>query len=312
MDNNLSSEQTKALLEKVLLAGYQEQRSARRWKLFFRGIYIAIFVVIAFIATRGVPGLESSHVAVIEVLGEIHSGSHANANDLIQHVTEAFKNPSAKGIILKINSPGGTPVDAMRFFDEMQYLRSKYPEKKVVALIEDLGASAAYIMAMSTPTIYAHQSSIVGSIGVIFGTVGLDKIAEKIGVEARVVASGPHKDFMNPLKPVDPAQVAHMTHLVQVSLQDFTQRLESARGQKLSTDKTKLYSGLFWLGEEAKSLGLVDEITSGQEALLRDYFKQTNAIVYNPLKMNPFDLLTQWMDHHIDSLGRIATLQLRS
>ena len=195
------------------MASIKEQRSARRWGIFFKGAFLAYFLVILFLAwPTGGKKFEhhAPHAAMVTVNGMISAADEANAKSISEGLRNAFEAEKSKGVIVKINSPGGSPVQSSYIYNEMRRLRAKYPEKKLYAVIEDLGGSGGYFVAVGADEIYADPASIVGSIGVLMPNFGFVEIMQKIGVEQRTLAAGENKNFLDPLSPVKPEQVAFM------------------------------------------------------------------------------------------------------
>src|SRR3990167_9600221 len=197
------------LLEKTLLAGVQEQRRARRWWIFFKSLtFIYLFAALALFAPlldlKESVKSSASHTALIEVRGMIADQEAASADNIVGSLRAAFDDPKTKGVILRINSPGGSPVQSGYIYDEIRRLRAEHPDIKVYAVITDLGASGAYYIASAADEIYADKSSLVGSIGVTAATFGFVDVMSKLGVERRVYTSGEHKAFLDPFHPEKP------------------------------------------------------------------------------------------------------------
>jgi protease-4 len=198
------------LLEKITLASVEEQKKARRWSIFFKLLTFAYLVVILVMVTSPSKGGKSAsetsteHLAIVELKGEIADSTDANADDLISSLTDAFEAKNSKAVVLRINSPGGSPVQSAYVYDAIKQLRIKYPNKKLYAVITDLGASGAYYIASAADQIYVSPASLVGSIGVVMQGFGLQELTKKLGVEDRTMTAGQHKAVLNPFKPVSP------------------------------------------------------------------------------------------------------------
>lgn len=249
------------LLEKVIMTSVQEQRRARRWGIFFKlltFLYIAWFVWGVF----GPKGLERGaigreHTAVVAITGEISDGSEANADAIISGLQAAFEAPKSRAVILRINSPGGSPVQSAYVYDEVRRLRGLHKNKKVYAVITDMGASGAYYIASAADQIYVNPASLVGSIGVIMQGFGVQGLMQKLGVEDRTMTAGEHKAMLSPFEPVKPEDKVHIKNLLDAVHQQFITAVKQGRGQRLKGNPD-VFSGLFWTGQQAVELGLAD------------------------------------------------------
>lgn len=256
------------LLEKTLLAGVQEQRRARRWGIFFKLLtFVYLFGILVLFtplmdmdaaATRS-----GNHTALVEVRGVIADQEAASADNLIKSLREAFKDPKTKAVVMRINSPGGSPVQAGYVYDEIRRLRAEHPDTKLYAVITDLGASGAYYIASAADEIYADKASLVGSIGVTAAGYGFVGAMEKLGVERRSYTAGEHKAFLDPFSPEKPDERAFWQGVLNTTHQQFIAMVKQGRGDRLKDkEHPELFSGLIWSGEQAKSLGLVDGLGS--------------------------------------------------
>jgi len=251
------------ILEKAVLASVDEQRKARRWGIAFKlltFIYILAIIIMVSSSNSGAKGTTSSsteHVAIVELKGEIADGSDANADDLISGLTEAFEAKNSKAVVLRINSPGGSPVQSAYVYEAIKQLRIKYPNKKLYAVITDLGASGAYYIAAAADQIYVSPASLVGSIGVVMQGFGLQELTKKLGVEDRTMTAGQHKAIMSPFSPVSAEEKAHVQKMLDTIHQQFITAVKQGRGQRLKEDP-QIFSGLFWTGQQAVELGLAD------------------------------------------------------
>ena len=252
----------RTVLNRVLMASIKEQRSARRWKIFFRFFWTILFVgylLAIFFARSGSGVLETQdHVAVVEIKGVIAEGELASARRINEALGEAFKNDASKAVILRINSPGGSPVQAEMIYDEVRRLKAKYGNKPVYAAIEDAGASAAYYIAASADEIYVGRSSIVGSIGVLSDQFGFTELMDKIGVERRLMTSGSNKGVLDPFSPLKQEDKAFFQNMLEQVHQTFIHDVKQGRGDRLVIDD-EIFSGLFWTGEESIQRGLADD-----------------------------------------------------
>jgi len=269
------------LLEKVLLASLQEQRRTRRWGIFFKlltFIYL-IGALLVFAPTLGVindiadnpvgglwgssPAKTSMHTAVIELQGAIAADSQASADQIVGSLRRAFKDPGTKGVVLRINSPGGSPVQSGYIYDEIRRLRGQYPDIKLYAVITDMGASGAYYIASAADAIYADKASLVGSIGVTAAGFGFVDTMEKLGVERRTYTAGAHKSFLDPFQPQREDETAFWQQVLGTVHQQFIDSVKTGRGDRLKdAEHPELFSGLIWSGEQALALGLIDAFGS--------------------------------------------------
>ena len=256
------------LLEKTLLAGVQEQRRARRWGIFFK---LLTFVYLVGALALFSPALQfgkgksaqESHTAVINVRGMIADEESASADNIVGALRAAFEDANTKGVVLRINSPGGSPVQSGYIYDEIRRLRGEYPAIKVYAVITDLGASGAYYIASAADEIYADKSSLVGSIGVTAATFGFVDTMEKLGVERRVYTSGEHKAFLDPFQPEKPEESQFWRSVLATTHKQFIDSVKRGRGDRLQdAQHPELFSGLVWSGEQALELGLIDGLGS--------------------------------------------------
>ena len=246
----------------------KENRSARRWKnirrILFWLVILTIFVL-PYFADSKMSSLMATgakpHAAVIVMQGLVMPGGEIDADKMVDSLQAAFSATQSRSIILQINSPGGSPVQAERIYNEIIRLRAEYPDKKVVAVIEDIGASAAYYIASAADEIVASKASLVGSIGVIINGFGVVDAMQKLGIERRLITAGDNKDMLDPFLPRNEEQEAYMQRMVDQIHVQFIDAVKSGRGERLA-DRADIFSGLVWNGEEAKALGLVDHIGS--------------------------------------------------
>lgn len=253
------------LIEKLVMSLQSEQRKSRRWGIFFKlltFVYLfALFFMLKSPFEDGLAGVATDHTAVIEISGPIAADTEASADNIIGALREAFENPAARAIVLRINSPGGSPVQSGYVNDELERLRDKYPEKQVYSVIMDIGASGAYYIAVGADQIYADKASLVGSIGVVSGGFGFTGIMDKLGIDRRLYTAGENKGFLDPFQPEEPEEVEFWKDVLANTHQQFINQVKEGRGDRLAEDE-RLFSGLIWTGEQAKSLGLVDGLGS--------------------------------------------------
>jgi protease IV len=270
------------VLEKVLLASLREQRAARRWKIFFRlvGLGILALILFAIIDFKG-DGLTSTsgrHTAMVTLEGEIAAGTPASAESINASLQAAFADTSAAGVILKINSPGGSPVQAGIINDEIHRLRKIYPDKPFYVVVEEICASGGYYVAAAADKIYVDKASIVGSIGVLMDGFGFTGLMDKIGVQRRLYTSGSNKGMLDPFSPEVPRQKVYAESMLKQIHQQFINVVKEGRGDRLKSDP-ELFSGLFWSGERAVELGLADGLGSA-DFVARDVFKAEDIVDY--------------------------------
>jgi protease-4 len=249
------------LVEKLLLGNVTEQRRARRWRVFFKGLlFVYLFAVLALWAVEYLPTASlraGGHAAVVEIDGLISSETDASAENVVEALRNAFKDKGTKGVILRINSPGGSPVQSAIINDEIRRLRDKHKKVPVYAVIEDLGASGGYFVAVAADKIYVNRSSVVGSIGVLMNGFGFVETLDKLGVERRLMTAGEHKGLFDPFSPVGEFDREHLKRVLDELHQNFITAVKAGRGNRLKDDPA-VFSGLFWTGEESVALGLAD------------------------------------------------------
>lgn len=254
------------LLEKTLLASVQEQRRARRWGIFFKSLtflYLIGMLVMFSGSLKNGGERGVSHTALIDIRGTIADKEAASAENIIGSLRRAFDNKETKGIILRINSGGGSPVQSGYVYDEILRLRGLHPTVKVYAVISDIGASGAYYIASAADQIYADKASLVGSIGVTAATFGFVGTMEKLGVERRVYTSGEHKAFLDPFQPSKPDETAFWQGALDTTHKQFIAVVKQGRGDRLKDkEHPEMFSGLVWTGEQALPLGLIDGLGS--------------------------------------------------
>ncbi len=277
------------LIEKMVMSAQAEQRKSRRWGIFFKLLTFAYLIALLFFLKMpfgdGLSQVTTDHTAVIEVNGPIAHDTEASADNIVGALREAFENPSAKAIILRINSPGGSPVQSGYVNDEMERLRQLYPDKKVYSVITDIGASGAYYMAVAADQIYADKASLVGSIGVVSGGFGFTGIMDKLGIERRLYTAGENKGFLDPFQPEQQEEVAFWKDVLATTHQQFIEQVKEGRGDRLADDP-RLYTGLLWTGEQALDLGLVDGLGSASY-VAREIVGQQEMVDYTR-RASPF------------------------
>jgi len=252
-------------IEKLAFAAVTEQRRARRWGIFFKSlmaVYLAVLLGIGMYPSmkQSLFSEEGSagHTAVINITGVIAEGKEANADAIIKSLRNAVKNEDTKGIILHLNSPGGSPVQSSYVFNEIRKIKAKHPKLPIYAVASDICASGCYFIASAADKIFVNPSSLVGSIGVIMDGFGFVDTMKKLGVERRLVTAGAHKALMDPFSPTKPSEKQYMENLLAQVHQQFISAVKEGRGDRLQIDEDT-FSGLVWTGEQGKAIGLVDD-----------------------------------------------------
>ena len=268
-----------ATLEKLLFATLEEQRKSRRWRTFVRLAWLAFFAILLWnVSFRGPSTAKTTaHTAVIEIKGEISAESSAGAESVVSAVKSAFEDPGAQAIVLLINSPGGSPVQAGIINDEIKRLRLTY-KKPVYAVVEESCASAAYYIAAVTDRIFVDKASIVGSIGVLMDGFGFVGLMEKLGVERRLMTAGANKGFLDPFSPQSDKQREHAQAMLNVVHKQFIDVVRAGRGKKLK-ETPEMFSGLFWTGQQAVEMGLADQLGT-LEYVAREVVKAEDLVDY--------------------------------
>ncbi|MEK6664325.1 MAG: S49 family peptidase [Pseudomonadota bacterium] len=271
-------------LEKVALAAVTEQRRARKWGIFFKiiGFVYLSFILIMVMGLMNGTDLPSAktHTALVDLEGVIAPGNQASAERMIEGLQAAFKNKHAKGVILRINSPGGSPVQAGQINDEIKRLRTLHPTIPLYAVVEDICASGGYYVAVAADKIYVDKASLVGSIGVLMDGFGFTGTMDKLGVERRLMTAGENKGFLDPFSPVDPRQKEHAQTMLSEIHQQFIQTVKKGRGARLK-ETEGMFSGLIWTGERSIALGMADAIGS-VEYVAREVIKAEDIVDYTP------------------------------
>ena len=261
IDTPAGSTPVESSLERAVRALVAERRSERNWRIFFRLAWFTLFAVLVWAALeRAGPVMQVSkpHTALVEVRGEIAGGSEANAEALVGAIKTAFEDKGAQAIVLRINSPGGSPVQSGIVNDEIKRLKALH-HKKVYAVVEEICASGAYYIAVAADEIYVDKASLVGSIGVLMDGFGFVGLMDKLGIERRLLTAGRNKGMLDPFSPQDPTDKAYAQALIEEIHQQFIGVVKAGRGERLKVS-ADTFSGLFWSGEDAVKLGLADKI----------------------------------------------------
>ncbi|MBI2779382.1 MAG: S49 family peptidase [Gammaproteobacteria bacterium] len=253
----------RGVLKKLAFSAIDEQRRTRRWGIFFKVLTFAYLFTLLYLVLPTDRAIEvgKKHTALVEIRGEISDSSEANADSIITGLRAAFEDKNTKGVIIRINSPGGSPVQAGYVNDEIKRLRTEYPDIPLYVVITDICASGGYYIAAAADKIYADKASLVGSIGVIMDGFGFVDTMKKFGVERRLLTAGEHKGFLDPFSPQKPEEVEHVRTLLGNIHQQFIDTVKKGRGARLKDDPN-LFSGYIWTGEQAIGIGLVDALGS--------------------------------------------------
>lgn len=286
MDNPQSPDNTPAwerqTLEKLVFASLEEQKAKRRWGIVFKSLGFAYLFFVLFAVVDWGAGSEHQerHTALINLTGTIEAKGEANAENLIAALDAAFEEKNAAGVILRINSPGGSPVQAGMVNDEIRRLRVKFPDKPLYVVVEDMCASGGYFVAAAADRIYVNKASVVGSIGVLMDGFGFTGVMDKVGVERRLLTAGANKGFLDPFSPMADRQKAHAQSLLNNIHQQFIDVVKAGRGKRLKEDTPDLFSGLMWTGEQSIQIGLADEYGS-VDSVARDVIKADKVLDYS-------------------------------
>lgn len=270
-------------LEKLAFAALSEQKARRRWGIFFKLVgfaYLAaVLVAVMDWAPSSEPASSERHTALINVYGAIEAKGEVSADKINAALQSAFEDKNTAGVLLRINSPGGSPVQSGIIFDEMRRLKAKHPDIPLYAVVEDLCASGGYYIAAGADKIYVNKASIVGSIGVLMNGFGFTGAMEKLGVERRLLTAGENKGFLDPFSPVNPTQRAHVEAMLGAIHQQFIDVVKLGRGKRLQ-ETPDMFSGLVWTGEQSIKLGLADELGT-VDSVARDVIKAEKLVDYS-------------------------------
>ena len=298
------------VLQEVALQGITEQRRARRWGIFFKLLFAAYMLIVPlmyyFAFTDDGTSSKSKakeYTAVVNLSGVITAKSEAGADYIIPSLREAFKDKKSKGVIIRCNSPGGSPVQSAYIYDEIRRLRAKYKDKPVYAVASDICASGGYYIISAADKIYANKSSLVGSIGVRMDSFGIVELMKKVGVESRQLTAGKHKALLDPFRPRNEEEEDFLKKMLATTHKHFIDAVKAGRGDRLKDDPD-IFSGLFWTGEDAKALGLVDDYGSAS-SVARDVIKAEKLVVFSQKKTI--------IDRLSDKIGtKISTMIMQS
>jgi protease-4 len=269
------------LIEKLATAALKEQRRARLWGIFWKLLtfaYVTVIILLALDFRDRADGRGARHTALVEVSGLIAPGTDASAEKVASALQAAFKDKNTQGVVLRINSPGGSPVQAQTIFDEIRRLRRKHPETPLYAVVEDLCASGGYYVAAAADRIYVARSSIVGSIGVRMDGFGVTGLMEKLGVERRLLVAGENKGMLDPFLPLEESHRQFALALMGEIHQQFIAAVREGRGKRLK-ETPDMFSGLIWSGARSVELGLADAFGS-LDYVAREVIKAEDIVDY--------------------------------
>jgi len=277
-----SLDRIESTLERLAAGLVLHQRSERRWSIFFRACWFGLALALAWglFAHRGGPATTSTpHTALIELRGEIAADTEASAEALLGALKQAFRDPAAVAVVLRINSPGGSPVQSGILNDEIRRLKAMHG-KKVYAVVDEICASGAYYVAVAADSIYVDKASLVGSIGVLMDGFGFTGAMEKLGVERRLITAGENKALLDPFSPLSDKQRAYVKSMIEQIHRQFIDVVKAGRGTRLK-ESPEMFSGLVWNGEEAVRLGLVDGL-GNLDHVAREVVKAEEIVDYTP------------------------------
>ncbi|BBI99491.1 peptidase [Ferrigenium kumadai] len=271
----------RGVLEKLAMSAVQEQRRARHWGIFFKALtfgylFLVLFIIMGWFGEKEPALSTGKHTALIDMQGVIAPDSAASADFLIPSLQDAFEDKGTQGVILRINSPGGSPVQAGQINDEIRRLRAKYPQIPLHVVVEDICASGGYYVAVAADKIFVDKASLIGSIGVLMDGFGFTGTMEKMGVERRLLTAGENKGFLDPFSPADPKQQAYAKQMLAEIHQQFIDVVKQGRGKRLK-ETPDTFSGLVWNGQRGVEMGLADGYGS-VESVARDVIKAEKIV----------------------------------
>jgi protease-4 len=285
----------RGVLEKLAMSAVQEQRRARHWGIFFKTLtfgylFIILFLVMGWVGKSEQALSTGKHTALVDMQGVIAPDSAASADNLIPSLQDAFKDKDTQGVILRINSPGGSPVQAGQINDEIRRLRAKHPAIPLYVVVEDICASGGYYVAVAADKIFVDKASLIGSVGVLMDGFGFTGTMEKLGVERRLITAGKNKGFLDPFSAADPAQQEYAKQMIAEIHQQFIDVVKQGRGKRLK-ETPDTFSGLVWNGQRGVELGLADGYGS-VESVARDVIKAEKIVDFT-MKENFADRLAK-------------------
>ncbi|MHB1084215.1 MAG: S49 family peptidase [Thiobacillus sp.] len=270
----------RSVLEKLAMSAIQEQRRSRHWSILFKTLgflylFIVLFLISGWFGSDGVS--IKSHTALVDLQGVI-AADQASADSIIGSLQDAFEDKKTKGVILRINSPGGSPVQAGQIYDEIKRLRALHPKIPLYAVVDDICASGGYYVAAGADKIFVDKASLVGSIGVLMDGFGFTQTMQKLGVERRLLTAGENKGFLDPFSPADPKQEAFARQMLEEIHSQFIDVVREGRGKRLK-ETPEMFSGLVWSGEKSIQLGLSDGLGT-VDSVARDIIKAEDIVDY--------------------------------
>ena len=273
----------RGVLEKLAMSALQEQRRARHWGILFKLLtlgfmFTVLFIFMGWIGKSEVSLSAGKHTALVDLQGVIASESMASADNIIPSLQDAFKDKDTQGVILRINSPGGSPVQAGQINDEILRLRAQYPKIQLYVVVEDICASGGYYVAVAADKIFVDKASLIGSIGVLMDGFGFTGSMAKLGVERRLITAGSNKGFLDPYSPLRPSQQEYAKQMVEEIHQQFIQVVRAGRGKRLK-ETPDTFSGLVWNGQRGVEMGLADGYGT-VESVARDVIKAEDIVDY--------------------------------
>jgi protease IV len=271
----------RGVLEKLAMSSIQEQRRARHWSIFFKLLTLGFMFTVLFISMGWIGKNEAAlgvgkHTALVEMQGVIAADSAASADNVISSLQDAFKDKGTQGVILRINSPGGSPVQAGQINDEIRRLRAQYPKIPLYVVVDDICASGGYYVAVAADKIFVDKASLIGSIGVLMDGFGFTGAMAKLGVERRLITAGANKGFLDPFSPLNPAQQEYVKQMLAEIHQQFIDVVKKGRGKRLK-ETPDTFSGLVWNGQKGVEMGLADGFGT-VDSVARDVIKAENIV----------------------------------
>jgi protease-4 len=280
-NSNASSSWEQQTIKDMLFASVKEQRRARRWGIFFKlliFIYFLLLIIPLWVSRDGESKASQPHVALVDISGVIMPDSENDADNIVTSLSRAFKSSQSKAVILRINSPGGTPVQAAYVYNAIKRLQTQHPDKKLYAVCADMCLSGGYYIASAADAIYANPSSLVGSIGVIISGFGFVDTLEKLGIERRLLTAGDNKAMLDPFTRLSKESINAANNILEDTYRQFIQSVQEGRGARLQSDP-EIYSGIIYSGDKGKRLGLVDDFKSAKE-VANDLVELENIVDY--------------------------------
>lgn len=272
----------RSILEKLAFATVEEQKAKRRWGIFFKllgFVYLGAVLAMAAGWGDGEKLTDGRHTALIELHGMIDADGDASAEKIVSALQSAFEDRGTVGVVLRVNSPGGSPVQSAIIHDEIKRLRAKYPAKPLYAVVEDICASGGYFVASAADKIYVNKASVIGSIGVLMDGFGFTGTMEKLGVERRLLTAGENKGFLDPFSPQQPRQKQHAQVLLDDIHQQFIEAVRKGRGKRLK-ETPEMFSGLMWTGARGVEMGLADAYGT-VDSVAREIVKAEKVVDYS-------------------------------